>query len=104
MAAGRCAILTGQRGAVLQAANRTLMIVPYGITSAGFVPGSPRIWSSQPMVGPRGPKVYSVAAHGPRVVALVADPDSESRSRHTMTLWTNFLDQLGHRPTTASRR
>jgi len=87
-----------------QAANLTLMIVPYGITSAGFVPGSPRSWSSQPMIGPRGPKVYSVAAHDSRVVALVADPDAARWSRHSMTLWTDFLDQPGRRPATASRR
>jgi len=86
-----------------QAADRTLMIVPYGISSAGFVPGPPRLWSSQPMIGPTGPRLYSVA-RGPRVVALVADADSERRSRHVVTLWTNFLDQLGRRPATASRR
>jgi eukaryotic-like serine/threonine-protein kinase len=87
-----------------QAANRTLMRVPYETTAAGFVPGAPRQWSAQSMVGYRGPKVYSVAGPGPRVAALVADAASEERSQHVVTLWTDFLDQLQRRPAAAGRR
>jgi hypothetical protein len=85
-----------------QAANRTLMRLPYGTTAAGFVPGAPQLWSAQPLVGDRGPKVYSVGP-GARVAALVADAASEERSRHVLTLWTDFVDQLQRRPAVAGQ-
>jgi len=87
-----------------QAADHTLMQAPFAVTPTGFAPGAPRQWSAQPMVGDRGPRVYSAASHAPRVVAVVADPASEARSHHVLGLWTDFVDQLRRRPADAGQR
>ena len=80
-----------------QADSHLLMMAPYSVTHAGFVPGEPRRWSTLSMVDHAGPSVFSVSRDGTRVVALVPDAASADQSRRVITLWTGFLNEPGDR-------
>ena len=80
---------------LFQAFNQLLMLAPYHVRRAAFAPGEPRRWSTSRMANHSGPGVFSVSRDGTRVAALVPDAVSADRSRHVVTLWTDFLDAAG---------
>jgi hypothetical protein len=75
-----------------------LMVAPYSVKGAAFVPGKPRVWSRQPVVVDAGDgSRYSVSPDGRRVLAVVPDQPSEEYFRRHVTVWVNALGEFRRR-------
>ena len=74
-----------------------LKVVPYSPGSAVFAPGTPRVWSRQPLHLDRYPASYSFRPDGKRAAALIPEVGSEQYSRHHITLWVNALAEFRRR-------
>jgi serine/threonine-protein kinase len=86
---------------VFQGASRQLMAAAYSTTNGTFVPGAPKVWSSEPVLE-RQVRVYSIRRSDTRVAALLRDPAVEQQSDHVVALWTDILEELERR--SAGRR
>jgi serine/threonine-protein kinase len=82
---------------LFQAPTRHLMAVPYSASTARFVPGAPRPWSTAAVQSDML-RVYTVRSDG-RTAALRKEPQAEQQAEHLVELWTNVIAEFERRST-----
>ena len=77
--------------------DNRLMMVSYGINGDTFIPGKPRLWSTQQLSIPTGGQNMDLAPDGKRFAVLLAEPAPAEQRSSGVNLLLNFFDDLKQR-------
>ncbi len=77
--------------------NQGIMVVPYSVKGAVFVPEKPRIWSDRLLAAGTGQSIYDLAPDGKRAVALMSAEEGPTKPETHVRVMLNVGEEVRRR-------